>query len=76
MEKKLVKTSTYSQKPFDHAKQSATDNLKLLKKKVIKKTAKTTGDLNGNKIANKITIHNRTIKRQLQTRMIKKYLKK
>ena len=33
LEKKLVKTSTYSQKPFDHAKQSATDNLKLPKKK-------------------------------------------
>ena len=45
----------YSQKPFDHAKQSATDAIKTFSKRVIQKTAEATGDLIGNKIANKIS---------------------
>ena len=40
---------------LDHAKQSATDALKIASKKVIQKTAEATGDLIGNKIANKST---------------------
>ena len=45
----------YNQKPFDHAKQSATDAIKTFSKRVIQKTAGATGDLIGNKIANKIS---------------------
>ena len=45
----------YSQKLLDHAKASATDSLKSFFKRVIQKTAKSTCDLIGNKIANKIT---------------------
>ena len=45
----------YSQKLFDHAKQSATDGLKTTSKRVIQKTAEATGDLIGNKIPNSIT---------------------
>ena len=43
-------------KNLDHAKKSATDAFKTSSKTAIQKTAKTTGDLIGNKIANKITI--------------------
>ena len=45
----------YSQKRFDHAKKSATHALKTSSKRVIQKTLEATGDLIGNKIANKIT---------------------
>ena len=44
----------YSQKLFDHAKQSATDVLKTTSKRVIQKTAAATDDLIGNKIPSKI----------------------
>ena len=44
-----------SQKLIDHAKQSATDALKATSKKVIQKTAEATGDLIGNKMADRIT---------------------
>ena len=47
--------SKYSQKPLDHGKQSATDALKTVSKRVIQKTAETTGHLIGNKIADKVT---------------------
>ena len=46
----------YSQKLLDHAKKFATDALKTSSKQVIQKTAEATGDLIGNKIANRITI--------------------
>ena len=46
----------YSQKLFDHAKQSAIDALKTsYKKKVIQKKVEATGDFVGNKITDKIT---------------------
>ena len=45
----------YSQKFLDHAKQSATDALKITSKIIIPETAEATGDLIGNKIANRIT---------------------
>ena len=45
----------YSQKPYDHAQQSATDALKITSKKGIQKTAGATSDLTGNNIANKST---------------------
>ena len=44
----------YSQKLYDHAKQSAKDVLKT-SKSVIQKTAEATNDLIAYKIANKIT---------------------
>ena len=45
----------YNQKIIDHAKESATDTFKTASKRAIQKTAGSTGDLIGNKIANKIT---------------------
>ena len=45
----------YSQKFLDHAKKSAIDALKITSKIIIPKTAEATGDLIGNKIANRIT---------------------
>ena len=45
----------YSQTFLDHAKQSATDALKTASKSAIQKTAGSTGDLIGNKFADKIT---------------------
>ena len=50
----------YSQKLIDHSKQSATVALKTTPKRVIQKTAEATGDLNGNKMADKITKVSRT----------------
>ena len=44
----------YSQKLLDHAKTFATDALKTDSKTAIKKTAEATGDLIGNKTADKI----------------------
>ena len=44
----------YSQKLLDHSKQSATDALKLVQKEWFKKTAEATGDLIGNRVADKI----------------------
>ena len=46
--------SKYSQKLLDHAKQSARDAFKTSSKRVIQKSAEATGNLIGNKIADKI----------------------
>ena len=48
-------TSKYSLKHLDGAEQSAADALKTSSKRVIQKKAEATGDLIGNKIADKIT---------------------
>ena len=53
-------SSKYSQKLFDHAKQSTTVALKTSSKRAIQKTVEGTGDLIGNKIADKITQVSRT----------------
>ena len=45
----------YSQKPFDHAKQSGTDAFKVALRRAIKITPEAAGDLIDNKIADKIT---------------------
>ena len=45
----------YSQKLIDLNKQSATGAIKTASKRAIQKNAETTGDLIGNKIADKIT---------------------
>ena len=54
---KVAKNSNnkYSQKLVDSAKNSTTDAIKTASKRAIPKTAKATGDLYGNKIADKIT---------------------
>ena len=48
-------SNKYGQKLVDTAKKSATDMIKTASKRAIQKTAKATGDLVGNKIADKIT---------------------
>ena len=52
--------SKYSLKIFDHAKESVLDPVKTASKKVIQKTAETTGDLIDNKTADKTTKVSRT----------------
>ena len=47
--------SKYVQKLLHEAKQSAADAIKTLQKESFKKTVEATGDLIGNKIANRIT---------------------
>ena len=48
-------SNKYGQKILDSAKKSRTDAIKTASKRPIQKTAETTGDLIGNKIADKIT---------------------
>ena len=48
-------SNKYSQKFLDSAKKPTTDAIKTTSKRAIKKTAEATGDLIGNKIADKIT---------------------
>ena len=48
-------SNKYSQKLVDTTKKSATDAIKTASKRAIQKTANATGDLSGNKIADKIT---------------------
>ena len=70
------------QKLLDHVKKSAADALKTSSKRVIQKTAEATatGDLIGNKIANRITKVSKNSQQnnleKVQTSMRKKYLKK
>ena len=61
------------QKSLEQAKQSATDGLKTTSKRVVQETAQATGNL----IVNKTSIqkfHSKMIQKQLQMRMIKKYI--
>ena len=51
----------YSEKLLDHAKQSATDTLKTISKRVIQRKAEASGDFSGNEIADKITIFSKTL---------------
>ena len=48
-------SNKYGQKLFNSAKKSTIDVIKTASKRAIQKTAKATGDLIGNKIADKIT---------------------
>ena len=68
----------YSLKLLDHAKQSGPDAFKTNLKIIIKKTAEITGDLIGNKIADRITAASKTsAQNSLEMIMIKKtYLQK
>ena len=53
-------SSKYSQKLLVHTKQSATDVLETASKRAIQKPSEATGDLKGNKIADKITRASKT----------------
>ena len=53
-------SSKYSHKLLDHAKQCATDALKSVSKRAIQEIAEATGDLIGNKIADKIVRASKT----------------
>ena len=48
-------SNRYGQKVLDSAKKSTTDAIKTASKRAIQKTVEATGDLMGNKIADKIT---------------------
>ena len=48
-------SNKYGQKLLDNAKKSATDEIKTASKRAIQKSGEATGDLIGNKIADKIT---------------------
>ena len=48
-------SNIYGQKLLDSAKKSAIDAIKATSKRAIQKTAEASGDLIGNKIADKIT---------------------
>ena len=86
MGKNICKTITknligkYNQNLLDYAKQSATDALKTSSKRVIQKAEEATGDLIGNKIANKITKASRSSLQNnsetIANEHDKKYLKK
>ena len=66
------------QKLVDSAKKSATDALKIAGKRAIQKTAKATGDLIGNKIADTITSYSKKKQKMNHTQMTlaMKYQKK
>ena len=60
--KKMGKSlsNKYGQKPLDSAKESTTDAIKTASKRAIQKIAEATGDVIGNKIADKITSVSKT----------------
>ena len=65
----------YGQKLLDRAKKSTTDAVKTASKRAIQKTAKATGDLIGNKNADRITkVLKTSQKKIIQKQMKKKYL--
>ena len=57
----------YCQKHLDSAKKINTDAIKTASKRVIQKTAETTGDLIGNKIADKKTSVSKKSSRELHS---------
>ena len=59
-------SNKYGQKLLDSAKKSTTDAIKTASKRAIQKTAKATGDLTGNKIADKITSFSKKSTKELQ----------
>ena len=58
-------SSKYCQKPVDSAKKSAADTIKTASKRAIQKTPEATGDLIGNKTADKITSISKKSPREL-----------
>ena len=65
-------SNKYSQKLVDTAKKSETDAINTASKRAIQKTAEATGDLIGNKIADKI----RSVSKNHKMKLIMKYLKR
>ena len=59
-------SNKYGQKLLDSAKKSTTDAIKTASKRVIQKTAEATGDLIGNKTADKITSVSRKLTKGLK----------
>ena len=59
-------SNKYGQKLLDTAKKSTTDAMKTSSKRAIQKTAEATGDLIGNKIADKITSVSKRSAKKLQ----------
>ena len=60
-------SNKYGKKLVDTPKKSATDAIKTASKRVIQKTAEATGDLVGNKIADKITSVSKQSTKKLRT---------
>ena len=60
-------SNKYGKKLVDTAKKSATDAIKTASKRPIQKTAEATGDLVGNKIADKITSVSKKSTKKLPT---------
>ena len=60
-------SNKYGKKLVDTAKKSATDAIKTSSKRAIRKTAEATGDLVGNKIADKITSVSKKSSKKLPT---------
>ena len=56
-----ILNNKYGQKLIDSAKKSATDAFKIASKRAIQKTAEATGDLKGNKNADKIKSYSRKL---------------
>ena len=61
-------SNKYCQKLLDHTKKPAIDAIKTVSKKWIKKIAEATGDLAGNKIADKITKYSSQNNSDIRTR--------
>ena len=64
MKKKL--SNKYSQKRLDSAKKSTTDAIKTTSKGAIQKIAEATGDLIGNKTADRITSVSKKLSKEIQ----------
>ena len=60
-------SNKYGKKLVDTAKKSTTDAIKTASKRAIQKTAEATGDLEGNKIADKITSVSKKSTKKLPT---------
>ena len=58
-------SNKYGQKLINRDKKSTTDTLKTVSKRAIQKTAEATGDLIGNKIAEKITSVSKKLVKEL-----------
>ena len=59
-------SNKYGQKRLDIAKKSTTDAIKTVSKRAIQKAAEATGDLIGNKIADKIASVSKISSKELQ----------
>ena len=60
-------SNKYGKKLVDTAKKSATDAIKTASKRALQKTAEATGDLVGNKFADKITSVSKTSTKKMPT---------